>query len=338
MRRTGPRGFTLIELLVVISIVALLVAILLPSLAGARKESRATVCAANLHSVGQAMALYVGGSGVFPPSYVYADASTGGGWRMADQAANNPSPLNGLVHWSFNLVGTGDDRVPERAFQCPAAPKGGAPAANPGAEPDDWDFELHQTNDVGSTTPADPPRDRQARRMAYTANGAIVPRNKFNASSVRKNILVNDSKIGSPSRTILATEFVHKNGNWSTVFSRFQSRSHRPIVPFVGTDTGGNIYGQPDNGPAEAFQYPAESTLRSYARIGPDMIGHDTDMLNAVGRSHPSSDKYIGGSANFVFVDGHVDRLSVRESLRKKLWGDRFYSLTGQNTRVRMSP
>ncbi|MDM8006908.1 MAG: type II secretion system protein [Phycisphaerae bacterium] len=41
-------GFTLIEVLVVVAIIALLVAILLPSLSRARKEVQATVCASNM--------------------------------------------------------------------------------------------------------------------------------------------------------------------------------------------------------------------------------------------------------------------------------------------------
>ena len=45
------RGFTLIELLVVVAIMALLVAILLPSLSSARAQGRRTVCLANLHSI-----------------------------------------------------------------------------------------------------------------------------------------------------------------------------------------------------------------------------------------------------------------------------------------------
>jgi prepilin-type N-terminal cleavage/methylation domain-containing protein len=54
------RGFTLIELLVVISIIALLLAILMPALNRARRQAKAVICQANLHQWGLIWSAYTG--------------------------------------------------------------------------------------------------------------------------------------------------------------------------------------------------------------------------------------------------------------------------------------
>ena len=58
--RRGQRGraFTLIELLVVVAVIALLLAILMPSLGAAREQARTAVCAAHLHQIGLAGIAY----------------------------------------------------------------------------------------------------------------------------------------------------------------------------------------------------------------------------------------------------------------------------------------
>ncbi len=61
------RAFTLVELLVVIGIIAVLISLLLPSLASARRSAVRIKCAANLHMLGLAMQLHAANHhGYFP--------------------------------------------------------------------------------------------------------------------------------------------------------------------------------------------------------------------------------------------------------------------------------
>jgi len=74
-RRRSPAGFTLIELLVVVSIIALLLSILLPSLRAARDQAKKAKCLANLHAIYVGLVCYAEDNKQELPSY-----STMGGW------------------------------------------------------------------------------------------------------------------------------------------------------------------------------------------------------------------------------------------------------------------
>jgi len=68
VKAASPRGFSLIEILVVVAILALLVAILLPSLQRARKQARDLMCATNLRTTGSAVYFYTQANRDYYPS------------------------------------------------------------------------------------------------------------------------------------------------------------------------------------------------------------------------------------------------------------------------------
>src|SRR5688500_14572174 len=114
-------AFTLVELLVVIGVIAVLIGILLPTLAGAQGRARDLKCQSNLRQIVQGFFSYAAeNKGVMPYGYIY-----------------DPShpvtfePLGGtdtLICWPAQLAkymvrktgGTSDDALPA-VFNCPEA-------------------------------------------------------------------------------------------------------------------------------------------------------------------------------------------------------------------------
>jgi prepilin-type N-terminal cleavage/methylation domain-containing protein/prepilin-type processing-associated H-X9-DG protein len=78
--RRFQNGFTLIELLVVIAIIAILAALLLPALAGAKKSAQKISCVSSLRQWGLALQMYVGNfDDVLPRDGMNASGTYGAG-------------------------------------------------------------------------------------------------------------------------------------------------------------------------------------------------------------------------------------------------------------------
>lgn len=338
-RRVLPRGFTLVELLVVVAVIALLIGLLLPALGKARESGRELKCASNIRNVGTAATMYTASTEVYPLAYVYASSERGFSWKVSDQQATNPNAGNGYMHWSQFLLEQENGALSHEAFQCPSVYNGGAPRTNPGRDAQYW--ENWQQNDLGGSkaNPSELPEDRQAYRMAYTVNAAIMPRNKLDNGAVRQSRFVRPVQIKNGARTILATEFLDLD-QWQSISVDNKSKSHRPITPFRSPSgaSGAAIFDVPEvsGNNSQRFFYPRENQIKSIDQLGANAIEDGESELNAVGRHHAPKDKF-GGSVNMLFVDGHVEKKTVLESVTERLWGDQFYSLTGNGTKVPLS-
>lgn len=108
---TRKPGFTLVELLVVISIIALLIAILLPALGAARTQAQIVRCLSNLRQLGVATSGYINDfKGTTPAAHFNNRAGRFGPWETSSGAAiDYYMPVDAASFYDCPAAGGPDD-------------------------------------------------------------------------------------------------------------------------------------------------------------------------------------------------------------------------------------
>jgi prepilin-type N-terminal cleavage/methylation domain-containing protein/prepilin-type processing-associated H-X9-DG protein len=331
--RRGPgTGFTLVELLVVIGIIAILVSILLPTLARAREAANTVKCAANLRSIGQGIAIYLAtNKETFPLAYQYRHPPAGSG------PLEPTDPTYGYIHWSSYIYGSKPGQTPAESFRCPSLMKGGLPPTN--AAPQDKDDGQQNDPDSGGTV-----IDQQVPRLAYTVNEAIMGRNKLHAgvrgaggpdTAFHLTRFVRAGQVRRSAETILATEVWEDSKIISAQTTDEPGvpnvvKSHRPVHGFRGR-AGGQLDISMVPRPSGLTSGPGGSAFERVTTVKAWVLAGETQnsRLEWVGRNHGrrrGTKGKDGPKTNFLYCDGHVETKTIDETLDPFQWGETIFS------------
>jgi prepilin-type N-terminal cleavage/methylation domain-containing protein/prepilin-type processing-associated H-X9-DG protein len=136
------RGFTLVELLVVITIIAILIAMMLPAVMAARESSRHMQCLSNLFRIGVALGNYDSANTMLPPGTIDKQGPVHNtpqgqktGWLttlLPYLDESNVYRRIDLAAGAFDAKNAGTRKIPIGVFLCPSAIRSyyGTPVSN----------------------------------------------------------------------------------------------------------------------------------------------------------------------------------------------------------------
>jgi prepilin-type N-terminal cleavage/methylation domain-containing protein len=205
----AAEGFTLVEMLVVIAVIAILAALLLPTISTAKRKAQRIACTSNLRQINLGVRMYSDDSHDASPSPVWGGLA----------ATNAPSLYSGYKALMKNYVGlNGASSSQDKLFQCPADTFYPSWIISPAASPIQF---------VQKSLHDDPSWDYSS----YAFNGGDNQTHQFFTKTVTNPGLggVKLSSVKHPARTALVTE-IAAFGPWS-----WHDPSSHGVAPSDGT-------------------------------------------------------------------------------------------------------
>lgn len=338
-RRTGRKGFTLVELLVVISIIALLISILLPSLRKARDSAKAAVCSAQMRGLTTGLMNYVSESGDWLPGM-----NTSGAAMLAQQLnLSNPNAIRASAlpiqphDWATPILSQDMAMPNNRAeklrlvtekFRCPSQlskesvlypdglPTNQVPDRDDFLKYPKWSAlsllmpvhfqywgSAHQRRTVGA--------------YAGYPNLPVYPKIGPSTWEVKNDQYISMiGRVGTPAEKIFLAD-----GNRFLASDGVLDHDVSAIPNYFGsfTSSGGWWSGDTSYGVLQGSQNWEGETMSRGSESGGRNLGlsyrHGTG-----GRNSATSCQQNQGSINAAFFDGHVERLTDRQSRRIEYW------------------
>jgi prepilin-type N-terminal cleavage/methylation domain-containing protein len=223
------RGFTLIELLVVVAIIALLIAILLPSLGRARDTAKTVRCASNLKQLYTGIVLYASqNEDIFLPHEVPTSSFQAGLWAGYDQLGpqfGSQGTGSGITS-SANQV-TVAAQI-DKMLDCPCVDHGAAwgGTINITLSTAPWDRDYTYNQNVGADTAA-PPVNGVANPHIWKTNSTYANGQTYEDAYVTRAAL--------PRTTLVSLDDREKDGTHDYSFNNDVSLV--PPVDCTGTIT-----------------------------------------------------------------------------------------------------
>lgn len=345
MARVGNGGraaaFTLIELLVVVAIIALLISVLLPSLAAAREQARAAQCGAQLRNLGVGLTSYFGSERDWIPgantSGVALEAARLTSGNNADSVRPSRLPAQ-TTDWIGPALSGAGELSTSRALRlqamfgrlgCPSTDGRAAAALYPyglpaNEVPDRADFaSIAQWNPVSYLMPA------AFQLWGTRSTGTVLWRSPSGDAILAKTVasdwpvdlpgfVSRVDRIGNAAEKVMAADGTRLYDAAGTLLTD---------VSVVPTDNQGAFAGEGAWWSASQ-PYGVRGGTRNWdgATVSPGIDYSAGENIwvsyrhGTIGSSQATAVQANRGAINAMFFDGHAVRLSDRGSREMRYW------------------